>query len=82
MDRIHAQVQYGASPIDVVDSTSELESSARIISLMEIKPIWHWRCDTSSLFGPAAVVFLKRSHEHPTANHVVAGQHAARWRDS
>jgi hypothetical protein len=76
MDRIHAQ--YGASPIDVADSTDELESSARIISLMEIKPILRWSCDTLSLlFGPAAVAFLKRSHEHPTANHVVAGQHAA-----
>jgi hypothetical protein len=48
MDRIHAQVQYGASPINVADSTNELESSARIISLMEIKPILRWRCDTSS----------------------------------
>ena len=48
MDRIHAQVQY----VDVADSTNELESAARIISLMEIKPILLWPCDTSSSFGP------------------------------
>jgi hypothetical protein len=57
MDRIHAQVQSGPSPIDVADSTSELESSARIISLMEIKPILRCPCDTLSLFGQIAVAF-------------------------
>jgi hypothetical protein len=48
MDRFHARVQYDASLIDVAELSDLLESSARIISLMEIKLISHSLCDTCS----------------------------------